>query len=369
MSVPSSLLNLPGAVGGQGADEAVAIHYGNPNAEQRDLASGIGIVDRSNASIVTVTGPDRLSWLHSITSQDLTNLSAGTSAETLILSPQGHIEYALEVIDDGQTTWLITAPGAGERLSAWLNRMKFMLRVEIVDATEQYAVIETAQAPKDAANQVVSWVDPWPNVLSGGTRYGPAPSEHPAANYSRVHTIIARDQLENYVQEAQRQGLKLAGLWASEALRIEAWRPSAQYDVDERTIPHELDWLRTAVHLHKGCYRGQETIARVHNLGRPPRRLTMLHLDGSGHLLPEIGAILTSAGRPVGKVTSVAQHHELGPIALAIIKRGTDPQAQLEITVQDESVTATQEIIVTPQGESADRPAPRGQTAKGLRLR
>lgn len=369
MSVSSPLLNLPGAVAGQGVDSAVAIHYGNPNAEQRDLAGGIGIVDRSNASVVTVSGPDRLSWLHSITSQDLTNLEAGVSVETLILSPHGHIEYALEVVDDGQTTWLITAPGAGETLSAWLNKMKFMLRVEIHDATAQYAVVETSGLPANVTNQVISWVDPWPNVLTGGTRYGPAPSAHPAAGYSRVHTIIERSQLENYVQEVQSQGQKLVGLWASEALRIEAWRPSAQYDVDERTIPHELDWLRTAVHLHKGCYRGQETIARVHNLGRPPRRLTMLHLDGSGHLLPETRAIVTGGGRPLGQITSVAQHHELGPIALAVLKRAADPQAQLEITVQDEIVTATQEIIVSPQGESADRPAPRGQTAKGLRLR
>ena len=79
----------------------------------------------------------------------------------------------------------------------------------------------------------------------------------------------------------------LAGIWAAEALRVAAWRPRLGFETDHRTIVHEVDWLRTAVHLHKGCYRGQETVARVHNLGRPPRRLVFLHLDGSGHVLPD----------------------------------------------------------------------------------
>ena len=89
----------------------------------------------------------------------------------------------------------------------------------------------------------------------------------------------------------------LAGTWAAEALRIAAWRPRLGFETDHRTIAHEVDWLRTAVHLHKGCYRGQETVARVHNLGRPPRRLVFLHLDGSGHTLPARGDARELDGR------------------------------------------------------------------------
>jgi folate-binding protein YgfZ len=135
----------------------------------------------------------------------------------------------------------------------------------------------------------------------------------------------------------------LAGTWASEALRVEAWRPRLGFETDHRTIAHEVDWLRTAVHLHKGCYRGQETVARVHNLGRPPRRLVFLDLDGSGHVLPERGAELETGGRVVGRVTSVARHFEDGPIALAVIKRNTPLDAELVAS----GIAASQTEIVT----------------------
>jgi folate-binding protein YgfZ len=139
-------------------------------------------------------------------------------------------------------------------------------------------------------------------------------------------------------------GWDLAGTWASEALRVAAWRPRLGFETDHRTIPHEVDWLRTAVHLQKGCYRGQETIARVHNLGRPPRRLVMLHLDGSVHQLPARGAEVKNGERTIGFVTTTARHHELGPIALALIKRSTPLDTELTV----DGVAAAQEVIVNP---------------------
>jgi folate-binding protein YgfZ len=110
-------------------------------------------------------------------------------------------------------------------------------------------------------------------------------------------------------------------MWAAETLRVAAWRPRAGFETNNHTILQEVDWLPAAVHLHKGCDRGQETVARAHNLGRPPRRLVFLHLDGSHHTLSARGAEVESGGRVVGRLTSVARHHELGPIALAVIKR------------------------------------------------
>ena len=159
-------------------------------------------------------------------------------------------------------------------------------------------------------------------------------------------------------------GARLAGTWATEALRIAAWRPRWS-DVDHRTIPHELDLLRTAVHLTKGCYRGQETVARVHNLGRPPRRLVLLHLDGSGHVLPEPGAQVMAGERAVGTVTSVARHHELGPIALAVVRRSVPAQDTLLVAAPDGAVAAAQEIVVSPDHTPAVRTAP--QVTRGLR--
>ena len=136
----------------------------------------------------------------------------------------------------------------------------------------------------------------------------------------------------------------LAGTWASEALRIAAGRPRFGLDTDHRTIPHEVGWIETAVHLSKGCYRGQETVARVHNLGHPPRRLVLLHLDGSEDRLPVHGDAVQLDGTDVGFIGSAARHYELGPIALALVKRTTPVDA----TLRADGLAAAQETIVPP---------------------
>ena len=369
----SPLLARRGAVRGSGPDDGVAWHYGDPTAEQRALSRGGAVVDQSHLGVVTVTGPDRLSWLNSITSQELTTLAPRTSTELLVLSPQGHVEHAAGVVDDGETTWLITETPIA--LAAWLNRMKFMLRVEIVDATDSWAAIGEPVDAEGTADEPITWRDPWPTTAVGGTRYGPADDEHPGADRDWRLVLVPRERLVDEVRAREAAGWPLVGTWASEAARVEAWRPRASHEVDHRTIPHELDWLRTAVHLTKGCYRGQETVARVHNLGRPPRRLVMLHLDGSGHLLPEPGAsvhdVVKSAdsqepGRVVGQVTTVARHHELGPVALAVVKRSVAADAELVVESEAGSVAAGQEQIVPGDGVSVDRPAARGPLTRGL---
>lgn len=368
----SPLLARRGAVAGAGPDAGVAWHYGDPAAEQRSLTRGGAVVDQSHLGVVRVTGPDRLSWLHSITSQDLETLAPRVSTELLVLSPHGHVEHAAAVVDDGESTWLITETPAG--LAAWLDRMRFMLRVEVADVTDAWAAIGEAVGAEGAPGEPVTWRDPWPAVATGGTRYGPPADEHPGADRAWRLVLVPRERLVDEVRAREAAGWPLVGTWASEAVRVEAWRPRASHEVDHRTIPHELDWLRTAVHLHKGCYRGQETVARVHNLGRPPRRLVMLHLDGSGHLLPEVGATVhevagTAAdpepGRAVGHVTSVARHHELGPVALAVVKRSATTD-DLVVACDGGAVAASQEVVVPGEGVSSDRPPARGPLARGL---
>ena len=364
----SPLLHLPGAVPGSGVDAGVAWHYGDPVAEQRALERGRAVVDQSHAGVVRVTGPDRLGWLNSITSQALDGLVPFRSTETLVLSPQGHVEHAAGVVDDGQSTWLITETAPG--LAAWLTSMRFMLRVEVADVTDEWAALGEPSAEEGAAGGPVVWRDPWPRVALGGTRYGPPDDEHPGLDRAWRLVLVPRGALADEVAARRSSGATLAGTWASEALRVAAWRPRAALEVDHRTIPHELDWLRTAVHLEKGCYRGQETVARVHNLGRPPRRLVMLHLDGSAEVLPAHGASVRLAdGTEVGQVTSAARHHELGPVALAVVRRSTP--ADVVLLVDDESgpVSAGQEVVVAAEGESVDRPPARGPLTPGLRPR
>ena len=363
----SPLLDRPGAVEAPGADAGVAWHYGDPTAEQRAIARGAAVVDQSHLGVVIVAGPDRLTWLHSITSQDLASLAPGVSTETLVLSPHGHVEHAAAVVDDGATTWLITETAPA--LAAWLDSMRFLLRVEVADVTEAWAAVAETAGPVPASRapgDAVTWTDPWPTTAPGGTRYGLPDAEHAAAGRTWRLVLVPRAALADEVARREAAGARLAGTWAAEAERVAAWRPRAATEVDHRTIPHELDWLRTAVHLAKGCYRGQETIARVHNLGRPPRRLVLLHLDGSGHVLPDRGAPVTLGGREVGAVTTVVRHQELGPVALAVVKRSLDTAAELLVACEGGEVAAAQEVVVPGEGVPVDRPAPRVPVARGL---
>jgi len=323
-------------------------HYGNPLGEQKALAAGSAVVDLSNRSILTLTGPDRLTWLDSLTSQSVAGLKPGESSETLQLDPNGHLEFAIRLVDDGETAWLLVDEGEGEPLLAWLTRMKFMLRVEIADVSADFATIGTFGSP--ALDAAVVWHDPWNSVTAGGHQYA-LTAAHPAAEWSYSEYVIARSALKDAA------AIPAAGTLALEALRVAAWRPRFSTEVDERSIPHELDWLRSAVHLSKGCYRGQETVAKVHNLGHPPRRLVLLHLDGSEGVLPAAGSVVSLGDKEVGHVTSSARHFELGPIALAVVKRNVDPTATLAVAADELTVAAAQEVIVpTDAGAVADVP-------------
>jgi hypothetical protein len=343
----SPLLGLPGAVaggGGYGGSSSssgsgsvhTADHYGNPVTEQRMLAAGRAIVDLSDRGVITVTGPDRLTWLDSLTSQELASLTPGSCAETLLLDPNGRLEHSIRIIDDGVTAWLLIEASQTAALAAWLDRMRFMMRVDVADVSAQWATLaqtlapaaELLVAPASPNGEPLLWRDPWVAVQVGGWQYSDE-TQHPGADLPAVELLIERSRLVDVAAAVRAGSIGVAGNLASEALRIAAWRPRFGTEVDDRTIPHELDWLRSAVHLAKGCYRGQETVAKVHNLGHPPRRLVMLHLDGSDAVLPGPASIVRHGDTVVGTVTSSARHHELGPIALAIVKRSLDPTAAL----------------------------------------
>lgn len=350
MSLKSPLLSRPGAVEAAGLDAGTAAHYGDPLREQRALARSEAVTDLSSRGVVTVAGPDRLSWLNTLSSQKLLSLAPGESTELLLLSVQGRIEHDARVLDDGERTWLIVEGDAAPALADWLERMKFMLRVEVQDVSADWAVVG-ATAPVPAWDGYVVWTDPWPRIAPGGYAYtGTDAEDHPGFERPWFEYLVPRSGLEQAVETS---GLALAGSMAAEALRIAAWRPRLGAETDDKVIPHELDLIRTAVHLDKGCYKGQETIARVHNLGRPPRRLVFLQLDGSQHTLPEAGSRVLHGEREIGRVTSVAQHYEMGPVALALVKRSVDPGADLIVDSDGELYPAAQELIVSPEAGQA----------------
>jgi tRNA-modifying protein YgfZ len=335
----SPLLDEPGAVAADGPDAGVAAHYGDPYAEQRALAARWGVVDQSHRGVLRITGADRLSWLHSLTTQHIEHLKPGTAAETLVLSPQGHVQHQLTLTDDGTTTWVHVEPGRAQALLEFLTSMMFMLRVDVQDASADYAVLtllgpEVPAADATPADATLAGAALADAVLAGvrlDTGFG-------------TDLIVPRADLAASVAALRSGGAALAGMWAHEALRIAAGRPRLGLDTDHRTIPHEVGWIETAVHLSKGCYRGQETVARVHNLGHPPRRLVLLQLDGGEDKLPAHGDQVLLGDASVGFAGSAARHYELGPIALALIKRTTPVDATLTV----DGVAAAQEVIVSP---------------------
>jgi tRNA-modifying protein YgfZ len=327
---PSPLLSRPGAVVVDGG--AVAAHYGDPLREQRLLAEGAGVVDRSDRDVLAIPGADRLSWLHSITSQHLDRLPDGSGSEALVLSPHGHVEHHLVLADLGGTTWADVEPGTGAGVQAFLERMRFMLRVEPALVTEQWAVISLVGPKGTEVLTAAGLPDPSSpyearSLDSGFVRRMPPIGDGAPV----VDLLVPRAELDAVAARLEAAGAGLAGFAAYEALRVEARRPRLGVDTDHRTIPNELPWLRTAVHLDKGCYRGQETVARVHNLGRPPRRLVLLHLDGVSEVLAEPGTPVLAGTREVGRVGSVVRHYELGVIALALVKQSVQADAALTV--------------------------------------
>ncbi|MFC7407113.1 YgfZ/GcvT domain-containing protein [Georgenia alba] len=354
----SPLLGRPGAVEASGPDAGVPLHHGDPVHEQRALSRGLAVVDLSHLGVVTVTGPDRISWLNTLSSQLLLGLEAGVPTELLLLDVHGHIEHAPAVQDDGETTWLVTEASDTGPLAEFLDSMRFMLRVEVA-VRDDVAVLGSAAGGWNRITgheaHALTWRDPWPRTAPGSTAYGPPDAEHPGVEIHRALSLVRREKLETVVDDVLATDARLAGTWAWEAQRVEAWRPRLGREVDERAIPHELDWLRTGVHLDKGCYRGQETVARVVNLGKPPRRLVMLHLDGSEHVLPGEGEEVRHGERPVGHLTTVVRHEELGPVALALVKRNLPADAELTAG----GIAAAQEIIVGLEGTTDARPEER----------
>ena len=278
-----------------GPDRGAIWHFGEPNKEQKELVSGNGWADLSHRAVISISGKDRLTWLHALTTQHLEKLTPGDWQEALILDAQGHVVEQLFLIDDGGTTWIHTEAQRCTELIEYLEKMKFMLDVDVKDQSSNYAVLRAAGAADDIG--------------------GP-------------YALVPRGELADTISAFNKAHTQV-GIWALEALRVAQGRARLLFEVDHKSIPNELGFLNRAVHMQKGCYRGQETVAKVFNLGQPPRKLVLLHLDGSMVELPEHGAKITLDGKEIGYIGTVARHFELGPIALGVIKRNIPQHAQL----------------------------------------
>ena len=375
-------------------DEAVAsfgatAHFGDPSGEQWALEAGRALVRRPDLAVISVSGADRLTWLTSLASQIVTGLVPGMSRELLILSPEGRVEHWAGASDDGEALHLIVERSDLSGFVAFLDSMRFALRVSVAerDVVVFSSVRAGANTPEAVAalpGHLWTWEDPWPGVVEGGAAYFQG-ERHPGARTPMMFHAVSRQDADEFEAAWLAGGAasgaaeahaapssappgarsstpspaggkrRRAGYLAWEAMRIAAWKPRLGRETDARAIPPEVDWLRTAVHTTKGCYRGQETIARVINLGRPPRRLTYLQLDGSRGDLPAPGTPITVGGRQVGVITSSARHADEGPIALALIARAVPVSTVFDI----DGVAAAQEEIVPVHGKSSVSPESR----------
>ena len=375
-------------------DEAVASfgatpHFGDPSGEQWALEGGRALVRRPDLAVISVSGADRLTWLTSLASQIVTGLVPGVSRELLILSPEGRVEHWAGASDDGEALHLIVERADLSGFVEFLDSMRFALRVSV--AERDVAVFSSVRAGANTPEAVAAlpghlwtWEDPWPGVVEGGAAYFQG-ERHPGARTPMMFHAVSRQAADEFEAAWLADGAasgaaeahaapssapsgarsstpspaggkrRRAGYLAWEAMRIAAWKPRLGRETDARAIPPEVDWLRTAVHTSKGCYRGQETIARVINLGRPPRRLTYLQLDGSRGDLPAPGTPITVGGRQVGVITSSARHADEGPIALALIARAVPVSTVFDI----DGVAAAQEEIVPVHGKSSVSPQTR----------
>ena len=361
-----SLLELPGAVPAppESVDAAVAWHHGDPLAEQRSAARGAVVVDRSNRDVLVVPGEDRLTWLNSLTSQLLTGLPDGSATEALVLDVHGRVEHHVELSEvDGQV-WLDTEPGRGADLMNYLERMQFWSKVEPALAPQVGMLSVLGPSTVDVLAAVGLPLPAAGHALAVGTVAGGVVVRHrPLRQLTAVDLLVPRDHLVELWTALTGAGARPAGSLAYEALRVESLRPRLGVDTDAKTIPHEVGWIGPAVALNKGCYRGQETVSKVANVGRPPRRMVLLHLDGSADALPETGddvlldgpADRTAERTAVGRVGTVVQHHELGPIALALVKRSVPVDAGL--------VTAGTAAAIDPDSVPPDSGEPPGRAA------
>jgi len=291
-----------------GPDKGAVWHFGEPVKEQRALEAGTAWADLSHHNIVAVSGADRLKWLHDLTTQFVSDLQPGVWMPNMILDAKGHIEFQFNLVDDGTITFLVLDPGYSEQLIEYLTKMKFMLRVEVKDASDEYAVLRAPGAP----------------TAIGGP-----------------FALVPRNEVEEMKKTFGGVATQV-GTWAMDAERVAAHRPRIGFETDHKSIPNEIGVLNGAVHMKKGCYRGQETVAKIYNLGNPPRRLVMLHLDGSDVGFPAVGTKIENDGIVVGFIGTVARHYELGTIALAIVKRNTPTDATLSVG----GVPAAQQVIV-----------------------
>jgi tRNA-modifying protein YgfZ len=313
----------------------VAADYGDPPAEERALRESAGMVDRSAGGAVVVSGPDTITFLHSLLSQDVTGLEVGQGVHALLLSPQGKLDTDLRVLRTGvEECRLDCEVGRGEALAASLRRFKIRVKAEVDDVSEDWGcicvrgpqsdvIVEQAAATPvpPELHSFVAWPAlagvlivraGWPGGLTGVDVVGPV------------------DGLAAAWVGLEGAGAIPAGLSAYEAVRVTAGVPRQGRDIDEKTIPQEAFLERDAVSFTKGCFLGQELVCRIDTRGHVNKYLRRLNLSGGIDTTPPPGAGIVVGDKEVGTLTTVARSGT-SIVALGYLRREVEVPVEVSL--------------------------------------
>jgi len=310
------------------------------SAEHRVLTAGCGLVDRSERGKLALTGSERREFLQGQVTNDVEALTLGAGCYAAFLTHKGRMLGDLRVLDLGDELWLDTERVALQALFDMIRRFKLGRDVELHKRTLECGLL--------------SLIGPDARRVAGAEDLPAAEHANRAGEIDGIPvTLVVTADGIDLICAAERatelgpalaaRGAVAVGEEAAECLRIERGRPRYGIDMDEATIPQEAGINDRAVSFTKGCYVGQETVARLHWKGRPTRHLRGLRLSGpaSG------GEALRLGEKEVGRIGSATVSPALGPIALALVRREAAPGATL--AVGDAGTTA--EVVALPFGE------------------
>jgi folate-binding protein YgfZ len=272
------------------------------------VTESVGLVDRSERAKFIVRGSEAADFLQGQVSNDVEALEPGSGCYATVLSHKGKLRTDLRILRDEDSFWLDTESIGHAVLEHMLRTYSLGRDVQFEDVTESRALL--------------SLVGP-----AARERLDAAPPAEEHAFVSGEHGTYVATLLGVDVIAPAGTTLELEPVSeeAAECLRIEAGRPRLGYDMDADTIPQEAGINDRAVSFTKGCYVGQETVARLHYRGKPNRHLRGLRLSEPA----ERGAEILLGERVVGRVGSTCVSPRLGPIALALVRREAEPGASV----------------------------------------
>jgi folate-binding protein YgfZ len=300
------------------------------DAQYRQLREECGLLDRSERGKLLVTGPDAAEYLQGQLTNDVEALAAGDGQYAALLDRKGHMQADMRVLRPAaEEIWVDTEPEALAATRRHLEMYSIGREVTVADVTAERAILSlagprsveiagTAALPQNACETAsVAGVE----CLAAGTRDG-VDLIAPAAEAGRLREALLA------------AGAVAVSLEAAEILRIEAGIPRFGAEMGNETMPAEAGIVEQAVSFTKGCYIGQETVARLHYKGKPNRHLRGLRLSAPA----EPGAALRLGEKEVGRLGGAAVSPALGPIGLAIVRREAEPGT--ELAVGEDGVTA-----------------------------